>query len=267
MRAGWIVGVWLIGAAANAAMPAAQETALVVKYCAVCHNDAHVNGGLTLQHFDAAHADPGVAAMLLSKLGVPTAMGRKVLSDPETAAAVAKRMQTGAMGAAGLPVPDRATQDALVSALASQAVGGDSWFVHEGNPSLLTLSILQETQANEAGDTNAYRLTLTCGAGAEAQMFVTWAPASPAKDAVLSAASDGNAPIDYKIAGSEERFVGATGKSGTGATILDGTPLPERTLTVRGVFPGDTVVFPFGDMPAAVRRKLSTCFAGARAGN
>lgn len=268
MRAGWIAGIWLVGAAANAAMPAAQETALVVKYCAVCHNDAHVNGGLSLQHFDAVHVDPGVAAMLLSKLttGVPAATARRVLSDPETAALVAGKMKTGAMGAAGLPIPDRATQDALVSALAAQAEGADRWFVHEGNPSALTASILRETPANEAGDANSYRLTLTCGAGTEARMFVSWAPASPAKDVVLSAEADGDAPSTYKIDGSEARFIGTTGKSGTGVTVLDGMPLPERTLTVRGAFPGDTVVFPFGELPAQIRRQLSACFGGNRAG-
>jgi hypothetical protein len=37
------------------AMPVAQQNALVQKYCAVCHTDVHRNGGLSLQHFDAAH--------------------------------------------------------------------------------------------------------------------------------------------------------------------------------------------------------------------
>lgn len=54
--------------AATRPMPAAQQNALVQKYCAVCHNDSHQNGGLSLEHFDAAHPDPGVAAMLVSKM-------------------------------------------------------------------------------------------------------------------------------------------------------------------------------------------------------
>jgi hypothetical protein len=55
-------------AAAGDAMPPAQQTALVHKYCAVCHNDEHVNGGLSLEQFDAGHPDSDVAAMLVSKL-------------------------------------------------------------------------------------------------------------------------------------------------------------------------------------------------------
>ena len=55
-------------AVAGEPMPAAQQTALVLKYCAVCHSDAVRNGGLTLQHFDAAQAAPSLAAMLVSKL-------------------------------------------------------------------------------------------------------------------------------------------------------------------------------------------------------
>jgi hypothetical protein len=34
--------------------PAAQQNALVQRYCAVCHTDAAKNGGLSLEHFDAA---------------------------------------------------------------------------------------------------------------------------------------------------------------------------------------------------------------------
>ena len=54
--------------AAADAMPEAQQTKLIHDYCAVCHTDASRNGGLTLQHFDAANPDPGVARMLVSKI-------------------------------------------------------------------------------------------------------------------------------------------------------------------------------------------------------
>ena len=64
-----------------AALPAAEQNALVTKYCTVCHTDAAMNGGLSLQHYDAAKRDPGLEAMILSKLN------------------------NGAMGAAGNGVP------------------------------------------------------------------------------------------------------------------------------------------------------------------
>ena len=81
----------LLTAAPAELMPAAQQNGLIQKYCAVCHTDAAKNGGLSLQHYDAAAGDPALAAMLLSKL------------------------QNGAMGAAGAGVPDKPTQAALDS--------------------------------------------------------------------------------------------------------------------------------------------------------
>jgi mono/diheme cytochrome c family protein len=72
-----------VAVAAAEEMSPAQQTSLVRKYCAVCHTEAAKNGGLSLEHYDAAQADPALAAMLLSKL------------------------RNGAMGAAGLGIPDK----------------------------------------------------------------------------------------------------------------------------------------------------------------
>src|SRR5215510_4041722 len=90
-------------AAAGEPMPVARQNALVQKYCAVCHDDIHRNGGLSLQHFDASHVEPSLAAMMISKL------------------------KSGAMGAAGLGVPDRPTQDAFFDALLAKSSGAEEW--------------------------------------------------------------------------------------------------------------------------------------------
>ena len=78
---------------------------MVRKYCAVCHTDASKNGGLSLEHYDAARATPALAAMLLSKL------------------------QNAAMGAAGLGVPDKPAREAWVAATEAQARGAKNWTV------------------------------------------------------------------------------------------------------------------------------------------
>src|SRR5262245_47595750 len=83
-----VLAVLVANGAAGEGMPAAEQNALVKKYCAVCHTDAAKNGGLSLEHYDAARADPPLAAMLLSKL------------------------RNGAMGAAGSGSPDDATREA-----------------------------------------------------------------------------------------------------------------------------------------------------------
>jgi hypothetical protein len=111
-------------------MPAAQQNALVQKYCAVCHTDAARNGGLSLEHFDAAQASPSLTAMLLSKLtgGVSLATVREAGSSASAAALVDQKMKSGAMGA-GIPIPDKVTIDAMIHAFALKSAGATEWTV------------------------------------------------------------------------------------------------------------------------------------------
>jgi hypothetical protein len=57
---------------------------------------------------------------------------------------------------------------------------------------------------------------------------------------------------------------GTGGTSSLAAAMLN-APLPEKTLTITDLFPGETVVFPLGDLDQAARRELAVCLpAGAR---
>jgi len=239
-------------AVASGAMPAAQQNALIQTYCAVCHTDASRNGGLSLQHFDAEHPDPTVAAMVLGKL------------------------KTGAIGAAGLKPPDDATVQAWIIATAAEAAGANRWNVNRTEDavtkaSIVSASIVQELPSAAIPDVpDSYRLTVTCRADTrEAGMELAWSPGSPTMGQVFSALVDGTALATYKVEGTEKMGNGQEGSSGPGSIFLyaknsgaagHAMALPARTLTIRDAFPNETVVFPFGELTQADRQELAKCF-------
>ena len=214
-----------VGLFAADPMPPAEQNAIVQKYCAVCHTDAVPHGGLSLQQFDAAHADPGVAAMIVSKL------------------------KGNALGASGQKVPDRATQDAFQSSIEAEAVGADRWTFHEA-------PILLASVVKQAGSTpNLYRLTVSCG-----EVQLAWSPDVPPQGREMSVSVDGGAAVVYKVSGKEAMGYGLTGTSGPGAAKL-AVALPGQSLTVSNLFGDEKVVFPFSELDPKARRKLSACIA------
>jgi hypothetical protein len=244
--------------AAGEPIPVAQQNALIAQYCGVCHDDAHRNGGLSLQGFDAANPDPGVVVMLISKL------------------------KTGALGAAGLKPPDQATTDALIGALSAKTAGAHNWSVHRTQDAatrapVLTASMVQEVPSTipNAPVPDFYQLTLTCRLDTrKGAMQLAWSPAVPENGRVLSVAADGKAAVAYKVEGTEKMGNGASGNSGPGAILLSTTKkgaaaphldvLPVQNLTVSNAFPNETVVFPFGGLDASVRESLAACFPASR---
>jgi hypothetical protein len=104
-----VAGAWLIvhanamatpypAAAISEPMPAAQQNAIVQKYCAGCHKGATPGGGLSLEAFDAGREDPGLARLIVAKIS-----------------------KDGAMSAAGVPRPDAPTLDAFLAGLSGVA--------------------------------------------------------------------------------------------------------------------------------------------------
>lgn len=252
LAAGLIIGSM---AEAGQAMAVAQQNALLQEHCVVCHSDATMNGGLSLEHFDAARPNPTVAAMVLSKV-----------------------RDGGAMAAAAIPMPDQATQEALVSALTAQAVGADRWVTERTtdpttHTPVLSVSIVREVPApphakryvGDKGSPDIFRLTLTCQADTRrGDVKLAWSPGVPASGSVVSASIDGGSPVTYQVDGSEKMFRGAVGTMGTGATLLlETTSLPQQTLTVNNLFQEGMIAFPFSDLSQEARRTLSTCFAEA----
>ncbi len=78
-----------------AALAAAQDRALVDRYCVVCHNEKTRSGGFAIDKLNLAH--PGENAEAWEK--------------------VARKVRAGMMPPAGMPRPDRATLDAFAAKL------------------------------------------------------------------------------------------------------------------------------------------------------
>src|SRR5260221_8281857 len=256
-------------------MPAAQQNALIRKYCAVCHTDAAKNGGLSLEHFDAAQASPSLTAMLLSKLtgGVLLKTAREASSNASAAALIDKKMRSGAMGAAGIPIPDKATIDALIHAFAVESDGAMDWTVErskEAAAPMLTASILREApSAKNAGEAEVYRLIASCNSATlQGEVQLAWSPV--AQSGTLAASVDGNAAAQYRVEGSETMGNGsglvlhglaalalAETKRGVSPT---GLPFPAESLTISDLFPGETVTFSFASLPKDARQEFNACF-------
>lgn len=253
-----------------ATMPAAQENAVVQKYCGSCHNDALMYGGLSVQHFDAAHPEPSVASMLVSKL-TSGHTPQEVIAAGEGAngdATILGLMKHGAMGAAGVGVPDEPTQLAFVRSLSAEAAGAEDWDARWAeDPATksraLTANIVRALPSTKfAPASDMYRLMLTCReATHEGEIRLTWANGVPEEGQEITVSADGRA-FAHKVTGGKQQGNGA---GGPGATILYPSAdmnlkMPVRNLTISGLFPNETVVFPFDNLSQSVRRDLAACF-------
>ena len=114
-------------APANAAS-AAPQRALLDKYCVACHSDKLKTGGLTLQSLD------------LTNLSANAEIWEKAI----------RKLQTESMPPAGMPRPDRAAVDSLVSYLETSL---DRTAAAKPNPGRATLHRLNRTEyANAVHD-------------------------------------------------------------------------------------------------------------------
>lgn len=250
---------------ASAIMPFAKQNAVVHEYCGSCHSDALMYGGMSVEHFDAAHADPSLAAMLVSKLTSGLTPGHVLAASRESDAKVMSLLH-GAMGAAGTGVPDEPTQIALGKALSMEAAGAEEWHAQWIDKPARTFSaaiLRQVTSTKFAGKIDMYRLILSCRVEShEGEIRLAWANGVPEEGQPITVAVDGRAPFTHKAEGGAKQ---GNGKYGPGATVLypdtvGAMTMPERSLRVSELYPGETVEFPFAGLSARERTELAGCF-------
>jgi len=100
---------------------------------------------------------------------------------------------------------------------------------------------------------------LSSGVG---QIQLTWSP-QPQTGRTMTTSADGNAPLEYRIEGNESMGNGATVQSGHASVVLSNggkLGLPNQSLTIRELFPGEIVDFPFSNLDPNARNDLRGCF-------
>ena len=81
----------------------------------------------------------------------------------------------------------------------------------------------------------------------------------------MAVSLDGEPAVEYRIEGKESMGNGGTLQTGHASIVLSSgqggkLALAKQSLTVRDLFPGETVEFPFANLDKTAHSKLSECF-------
>src|SRR5262249_17520464 len=145
------------------------------------HDDIHRNGGLSLQHFDAANLEPSLAAMMVSKL------------------------KSGAIGASGQPKPEPVIQQALLDALVMRSARATDWILTRASDPTSKTGRLSEGIVRQSPSTGeVYRLNLTCDPDRhEGELQLSWSPDPGKSGREVRVTVDGNPQSGYLVEGQE----------------------------------------------------------------
>ena len=149
---------------------------------------------------------------------------------------------------------------------AKQAAGASDWFVSRED-GFFTASIVRTVPARREGSADAplYRLLMGCNSSTGVgEMQLTWSP-EPQTGVTMTASADGGPLVGYKVEGRESMGNGAKVQTGRASVHLSNGKggkigLPSHSLTIRDLFPGETVAFPFSGLDQKVHAELLKCF-------
>jgi len=255
-----------------------EQNVMMEKYCVICHLDTAMNGGLSLEHFDAATVSPPLAAILVSKFttGVPLEDVMKPELDSQTVAEIEFGKRVGApsvMGIAGLPLPTDGEINGFIMAMARRSNDAEHWHiaVDEEEISADIVRVTTIPVREDQGDRDiTYRLVLTCDtSNGEGEILLTWSPVPANGD--LKVIVDSDPPVDFVIDGQELMANGDSGTSAPSSVVLAGLgknddhpdiAVPRIRLRIKGPLPTDEVEFSFNDLWGSEPRLLNACFSG-----
>jgi len=210
----------------------AQQDAMIKKHCVICHNDVLLVGGMSLEHVDPANPNPAIAGMMAGKI------------------------DGGAMGAAGIEKPEPAVSAALSRALRAKSVGAEAatggWAMRV-DPLVATMKV-KGSSTSGAQQSATYTLSMTCSKNSEMSSHILLSISHPA---TMHLTADRPMPEAGSLSFSYEVDGAPTRQNFDRANFV--LPLPARTLTIRNVFPGESVTFTFDGLNPEFRRIFSTC--------
>lgn len=255
----------------------AQQNEMMQSYCVMCHLDSSNNGGLSLEHFDAATVSPALAAILANKFttGVPLEEILRPEKELHTLEAIEIGKKAGApsvMNMAGLPLPSEAEINGFIMAMAVRGQDAEQWHVLQDGAQI-SADVIRVTPITGSDSTRdlGFRLTLTCDRlNKEGEILLSWSPAP--RNGELQAIADGGTPFTYSLDHEEAMANGDSGTSAPSSVVLYGKnrmekhpqlSLPESSLHFDGLFPVEAIEFSLDDLREEDRSRLEVCFESA----
>lgn len=255
-----------------------EQNAMMEKYCIICHLDTAMNGGLSLEHFDAATVSPPLASILVSKFttGVPLEDIMKSELDSQIVEEIELGKRFGApsvMGIAGLPLPTEGEINGFIMAMAQRTSDPERWHIVEDGEEVRAdiVRVTSYPVREDQGERDVtYRLVLTCDAvSGDGEILLTWSPVPANGD--MEVIVDSDPMVEFVIDEQEPMANGDSGTSAPSSVVLAGMgknddhpdlSVPRKRLRIKGPLPTDEVEFSFDDLWDSDPRLLNACFSG-----
>ena len=255
-----------------------DQNALIENYCAFCHLDNAMNGGLSLEHFDALTMSPALAAILANKFttGVPI----EELLQPEFTPQLIEKIEAGkeygapsVMNISGLPLPAEGEINGFIMAMVNRSDNADQWHViKDGNQTIADIARaarLPEVEYVQLRD-QIIRLVVSCDASSRAgEILLTWSPIP--MNGNLEVIVDSESAKVFVIDVQEPMANGGPGASAPSSVILIGKnkldeypelSIPHGMLRIKGPLVTEQVEISFRELWEMEPELFDACFAG-----